>query len=591
MRECTLRQLLKTVELTVDAKRMIELILCRAALHLVGTRWASSPMTLDTVSVFYRLDDEGTPVFFLDKLFLSMEPGKLMVQPKRSEDILAPSLDEVQALGIVLAQIELGEKPDQVVRCEQEHMQSPQDIKLPVDRSKLAERLRMAYEKDDVSNRLASVGFCLAVEDQAEQDMDVLQRQSFDQWFYERAIEPLERFFIKSGWTWEQVNWAEPHAINMNDVYRLLKGSKLPCRDAMELNGQRVRKLPRKLLRYLKKHQSAEVKIGLEDTGIDLTHPMFKEHLDSGRISVGGCKDFTGDNMKPDGAMTDKVGHGTHLAYAILEATAPQCRLYIARVYKQNTSEPDTEEYVAQATRWLVKECGVEVLIMAFTFNKFSVLISQAIAEAEHVWFGAAAHHHCKVPVLGRHGNMKDTCTDKDTYAFGYPASDPKVSAIYSVDKEGKRSNFSPPGRRCCRNLAIQGEDVEAAWPLALNQGDVGMEGSNCMSNTKLMSGTSQATALVGAHVANVLLMLKTTPFENPRTTSFLEPGKHKDLIVWALTTEAGTESVMDSSHPTPTVTDDYSVIRPRLFLGKPLAECRSRVEKVIEGFYAGCIF
>ena len=87
------------------------------------------------------------------------------------------------------------------------------------------------------------------------------------------------------------------------------------------------------------------VNILLIDSGIDLTHPVFRELDPYGqRMSQRFCHDFVSNVERP---MTDSTGHGTHCAHTILKICSA-ARLYVAKVFDSNVGDEHTVRRIVQ---------------------------------------------------------------------------------------------------------------------------------------------------------------------------------------------------------------------------------------------------
>lgn len=77
--------------------------------------------------------------------------------------------------------------------------------------------------------------------------------------------------------------------------------------------------------------QCKRVKIAILDTGIDLTHPDFKDDQAGTRENrrIKKPEDF----LDPSGSAVDTCGHGTHCV-GLLRLIAPEADIYVARVAK-----------------------------------------------------------------------------------------------------------------------------------------------------------------------------------------------------------------------------------------------------------------
>jgi thermitase len=142
----------------------------------------------------------------------------------------------------------------------------------------------------------------------------------------------------------------------------------------------------------------AGVRIGIVDTGVDLTH----EDL-AGRIAEStSCLDTDGNPLKCTGSAQDDFGHGTHVA-GIAAATkdnglgvagvAPDAQLVVAKVFRGATAD---EADVIAGIKWVVDHgakvvnlsLGGAVFVVAATFG------SQLTDGVEYAW------KHGAVPIV-----------------------------------------------------------------------------------------------------------------------------------------------------------------------------------------------
>jgi subtilisin family serine protease len=132
------------------------------------------------------------------------------------------------------------------------------------------------------------------------------------------------------------------------------------------------------------------VRIGIVDTGIDLTHEDLAAHI----VESTSCLDTDGNPLKCAGSAQDDFGHGTHvagIAAAIKDngvgvaGVAPDAELVVARVFKGATA--DSTDVVA-GIKWVVDHgakvvnlsLGGALFVVAATFG------SDLKAGVEYAW-------------------------------------------------------------------------------------------------------------------------------------------------------------------------------------------------------------
>jgi subtilisin family serine protease len=146
------------------------------------------------------------------------------------------------------------------------------------------------------------------------------------------------------------------------------------------------------------KSTGAGVRIGIVDTGIDLTHEDLAGHI----VESTSCIETGGNHLKCSGSAQDQFGHGTHVAgiAAALKdngkgvaGVAPDAELVVARVFEGATA---SQEDVLAGIKWVVEHgakvvnlsLGGAVFVVAATFG------SELSDGVEYAW------SHGAVPVL-----------------------------------------------------------------------------------------------------------------------------------------------------------------------------------------------
>lgn len=213
------------------------------------------------------------------------------------------------------------------------------------------------------------------------------------------------------------------------------------------------------------------VKVGVIDTGIDLTHPDLKKNIRGG-INI----------LDPSKLPTDLNGHGTHIAGIIgasrnqygIVGVAPEVSLYAIKVLDHTGvgTVPD----LIQGIEWGIAN-RMDILNISISGGKeIPSDLKQVIdlARKRGVFVVAAA------------GNEGDPAGKGDT--VGIPARIPTVIGVAATDKKNKRTPFSATG-----------SEVDICAP-----------GMNILSTYKdhkyaILSGTSMSAA----HVSGVLALYR----------------------------------------------------------------------------------
>jgi thermitase len=201
--------------------------------------------------------------------------------------------------------------------------------------------------------------------------------------------------------------------------------------------------------------------IAILDTGISLTHPLFKDRLAPGR-------DLVDDDDDP-GEEGDGLawGHGTHVAGIIVQI-APNSTILPVRVLDSN-GRGDVF-IVAYAIEWAVAQ-GADVINLSLGTAHDSEVLRKAIRDA-------AAAGVIVVAAVGNEGG----------HTLQYPAAYPETLAVTAVDETNHKADF-----------ANYNDWVDIAAPgVGITSTVTGPEGDGYAS----WSGTSMATPFVSGVAA-----------------------------------------------------------------------------------------
>ncbi|EFW99001.1 lipid acyl hydrolase [Grosmannia clavigera kw1407] len=258
-------------------------------------------------------------------------------------------------------------------------------------------------------------------------------------------------------------------------LHGVLGGSALPP----ELITQLFPAVNEDELQQRRRNNDRRVKIAILDSGLDAQHKdiIRLSQDDDGKSKIRDVKDWTTSSV----GTSDSIGHGTYCAALLLEV-APNADLYVAKVFDSSTADEETPTRVSEAITYAVETWKVDIIAMAFGFQKRHEDILQAVRLAydRGVIMLAAASND---------GALEERPA--------FPARLDQVICVNSADGLGSSSAFNPQPSIAEDNFTILGEKVESA--------KVG-------SHRVRKSGTSVAT-MIAAGVAALVLELS---FQRP---------------------------------------------------------------------------
>lgn len=539
----SLRQLLQALEPSYAAKRVIGMILARSLLVLLNGPWVGNSLSMDDVFVFCQFE-HGEPRPFFDKVFISTRFGKSINTPPVRRPRNAHPFPAIQALGILIAEVELADDLEGIYRdvSPKDKVQKPGQIAMMLCREAqkrlpggagVLRAIRFCQERSSLEKYVyrTTSGFL-------QEDADFVKD------YYLNIVRPLEEdLVVGANWSWDEINWNQSRELDDCGIAKIItrpapgaivgsRGKKmvntLPALmeesdhcSTPNLHQQRLqlqsridadvvfdagscalasdevslttddwfaelrdvhKNLNRDRMDSLSEEELEDlVKVAVIDTGIDLSHPEFQAVLKSGQLDPGI------DLVDQGKTISDEDGHGTHVCHTLLQ-TAPYAKLYPMRVFRTSTREASTPGLIKQAIFHAIETWDVDIISMSFAFEQEEVAIKEAL-------------YHAKSRVSQKNVLMFAAASNNRSLRvepIGYPArAMDRVICVNSSTVDMKRSSFSPKGIPGQPNLSVVGENVDAAWPL--------FGAGETQATRRRMSGTSCATPIVAGIAAMTL--------------------------------------------------------------------------------------
>ena len=216
------------------------------------------------------------------------------------------------------------------------------------------------------------------------------------------------------------------------------------------------------------------VRIAIIDSGCDINHINLKDN-------IVGIRNFTNEDMKNPNIVTDRVGHGTHVAGIIaangrnnsIIGVAPEAELYILKAIDQTGS--GKLSWVVNAINYAVN-LDVDIISMSLGMGVSDDKLERAINNAVKN----------NISIVCAAGNEGDG--NYHDFDYSYPASYVDVISVGAVDKKSVPAIFSNS------NLVIDcvapGVDIISTYP---------------NDTYAILSGTSMAAP----HITGTLALLK----------------------------------------------------------------------------------
>ncbi len=231
-----------------------------------------------------------------------------------------------------------------------------------------------------------------------------------------------------------------------------------------------------------------DIVVAIIDTGVDITHPLIKDHLWTNPREKENGKDNDGNGYAGDlhgwnfasnsDDLSDQHGHGTHIA-GIIRQQAPFARVkfMILKYYDPAKTGADNLLSSVKAIRYAIA-MKADIINYSGGGDERSLMEEAAIREAESkgILFVAAA------------GNDGRNTDDAGYFPAGYKLNN--IISVAAMDSHKRLLASSNYGTHSV-DIVAPGKNVYSSLP----GGKYGY-----------MSGTSQATAWVTGLAANLML-------------------------------------------------------------------------------------
>ncbi|KAK2820010.1 hypothetical protein FQN49_007809 [Arthroderma sp. PD_2] len=229
----------------------------------------------------------------------------------------------------------------------------------------------------------------------------------------------------------------------------------------------------------LRRINDRAVKVAVIDTGIDKDHPRIQQHLKCNNSEIRGCKNW----VTSSDDVSDDTGHGTAVCDVLLRIS--RVHLFVGKVSSSAKFDEATPARVAKAINHAASINGwnIDIIVLSLGFEREDPAIRKAVLDA---------FYNDKI-ILAAASNSGSAILDPIVH---FPARvHGQVLSIRSATGYGRRSHASPAPTSNDDNFMVIGEELEVAWPAALNGG----------STTRYVSGCSFATPVAAGIAALVL--------------------------------------------------------------------------------------
>jgi subtilisin family serine protease len=222
------------------------------------------------------------------------------------------------------------------------------------------------------------------------------------------------------------------------------------------------------------------VKVGILDTGVDLSHPDLAANI-SGGIHL----------LSPFAPPSDDNGHGTHVAGTVaalhnrfgVVGVSPITQIYAIKVFDREGNANNSD--IIRGIEWAIRQ-QIKILNMSFGTDQRSDAMRNALKKADS----------SGMVLIASAGN------DGKANSVDYPARYPGVIAVGATNQNNRIASFSSRGKQV--DLVAPGEDILST---GLNNGYL------------KLSGTSMSAPHVSGLVA---LMLSQYPSLTPKQINYV---------------------------------------------------------------------